>query len=259
MQLSGIRSGWRCTVCRTMSSEKELLISKKCTGCLIVQWSKIEVDEDEGLPFRPTHIHKRMQSGSVIWCFRCGVYADKKSKGLTKACTGAPPRHRHRGGMEGQLRKLRHCIHPKTGVWLPKAIEMDPDVKVVPAASDVPDKAKPEGFYLYEPITPPPATASDSSSGPARWMELRARIRAKELAAMTGAGIEDGAGRDISQPLNPLTGSDVGGGVWDYLCLDGNQHPASVEHTRGAGACKGKYRIKVRGADCHGRACCEGT
>ena len=154
--------------------------------------------------------------------------------------------------MEGQLRKLRHCIHPKTGAWLPKAIEMDPDV-------DEPDKAKPVGFYLYEPITPPPATASDSTSGSARWMELRARIRAKELAAMTGAGNGDGAGREFPQPVHPLAGSDVGGGVWDYLFPDEDQHPVSVKRTRGTGTCKGKYRIKVKGAACHGRTCCEGT
>lgn len=115
LQLSGIRSGWRCTVCRNMSSKRELLTSETCLGCPLIKWSRIEVDSEEEAPLTPADQHKRMQSGSAIWCFRCGVYADKKAKGLTKACIGAPPRHPHRGGMEGQLRKLRNCIHPKTG------------------------------------------------------------------------------------------------------------------------------------------------
>ena len=29
--------------------------------------------------------------------------------------------------------------------------------------------------------------------------------------------------------------------------------------TSAANKCKGKYRIKVKGAACHGRACCRGT
>ena len=40
-------------------------------------------------------------------------------------CNGAPPRQMHRGGMEGQLRKLRNGIHPKTGATLPKAIQIE--------------------------------------------------------------------------------------------------------------------------------------
>ena len=33
LQLSGIRSGWECTLCRNMSSNHELLTSKKRLGC----------------------------------------------------------------------------------------------------------------------------------------------------------------------------------------------------------------------------------
>jgi hypothetical protein len=33
LQLSGIRSGWRCTICRKMSSSKKLLTGRRCMGC----------------------------------------------------------------------------------------------------------------------------------------------------------------------------------------------------------------------------------
>ena len=127
--------------------------------------------------------------------------------------------------MEGQLRKLRNCIHPKTGTWLPAAIELDPEVRTRPLPSDELGKKTPEGFYRYEPVAPAPATASDSSSGSARWLAMRARIRAKELATLTSDGTKVDAG--------------------------------SEAHSKGS-TCKGKYRIRSKGAACHGRACCEG-
>ncbi len=97
--------------------------------------------------------HRRMLSGTVLWCAKCGVYADKKAKGLKKVCKGKPPKHKHRGGMEGQLMKLRNNTHPKTGAELPAAIELDkPIVTPRDAKSDVAHVA-PGGFYEYVPTT----------------------------------------------------------------------------------------------------------
>lgn len=257
LQLSSIRSGWRCTICRKTSSKRKLLTISRCMGCPLVKWSRIEIDDDEAQPSKPTQVHKRMQSGSVMWCYRCGVYADKQCKGLSKTCNSTPPKHRHRGGMEGQLRKLRNCIHPKTGAWLPKAFELDPVVLPAKVNSEGPDKVMPDGFYLYEPVVTPPAVASESTSGSTRWKELQARIRAKELANTTVAGRDNDAGREESQLLIPLTESDLGGGVWECLFPGEIQHPISVGRLSVAGKCKGRYRIKTKGAACHGSACCE--
>ena len=135
LQLSGIRSGWRCSICRQMSSKKERLISRKCSGCPLIQWSRIEPNSEDEAPPKPVQQHRRMLSGSVLWCFKCGVYADKKSKGLKEICKGKPPRQTHRGGMEGQLRKLRNRIHPKTGAELPEAVELDRDQQCQSARS----------------------------------------------------------------------------------------------------------------------------
>ena len=119
--------------------------------------------------------------------------------------------------MEGQLRKLRHGIHPKTLEWLPPAIALDLDLR--PVKADV-DKVMPEGFYTYVAVEPPPLIPSDSNVTAMRRDELRARIKIKEVAskAITDARVR-----------------------------------------RDSLTCKGKYRIIVKGAACHGRACCEGT
>ena len=103
-------------MCRKSSSKKALLTSRPCTGCPISRWKDIEQDSEDETPRLQTHHHKKMRSGTVLWCNRCGVYADQKSKGLKGQCKGKPPRHRHRDGMEGQLRKLRKGVHPKTGL-----------------------------------------------------------------------------------------------------------------------------------------------
>jgi hypothetical protein len=50
LQLSGIRSGWRCTLCWKTSSKKGFLTSRRCTGCPLVDWSTIQQDSDDEAP-----------------------------------------------------------------------------------------------------------------------------------------------------------------------------------------------------------------
>ena len=166
---------------------------------------------------KPVQKHVRMKSGSVIWCSRCGVYADKKSKGLSSICEGRPPRQRHRGGMEGQLRKLRNNMHPKTLQWLPPAVAIDAIPKMV---EDDANKVLPEGFYTYVAAEPPPRIPSDSHAATIRRNEFLNRIRIKEAA---------------------------------------NKPIVDARVRREPRTCRGKYRIIVKGAACHGRACCKGA
>lgn len=87
-QLSGIRSGWRCIVCRKISSKKQLLVSRPYTGCPIMKWENIDQDSDDEAPVMQLQQHKKMFSGTVCWCNRCGVYVDQKTKGLKGECKG---------------------------------------------------------------------------------------------------------------------------------------------------------------------------
>ena len=147
LQISGIRSGWRCKTCRKMSSKTSLLTKSKCTGDpFFLKWSKIECEEEAQL--KPVDEHKRMLSGNVLWFCRCGVYADKKAKRLKDLCKGKPPKGGG-GCMEGQLRKLRNNVHPKAGESLPWPVEADTDT--VPAKPNVvnPNHSPPKGFYEY--------------------------------------------------------------------------------------------------------------
>ena len=168
LQLSGIRSGWRCTTCKKISSKKRLLVSRPCSGCPLEKWKSIEKDSDDEAPVLQTHQHTKMLSGTVLWCSRCEVFADQKSKGLKNECKGKPPRHKHRGGMEGQLRKLRMGIHPKTRAALPTAIEVDPVLPPARSNDGDEERVRPLGFYEYVPeiflAARPACTALGSST-----------------------------------------------------------------------------------------------
>jgi hypothetical protein len=188
-----------------------------------------------------------MLTGSVLWCFRCGTYADKKAKGLKDSCKGKPPRQLHRGGMEGQLRKLRNGIRPKTGSCLPPAVELDPVILPIRVNADEAEHRLPEGFYLYEPAARPAATAVTYAEGLScsdRQAALRDRIRANELAnSMRHDVVSDvvslsmaGDGSDVTSVGIDVVGTDaspcrtqvVGGGVWDYLFPHECQHGSAV-------------------------------
>ena len=232
-------------MCRKTSSKKGLLTSRRCTGCPLVDWSTIQQDSDDEAPPALTRPHRRMISGDVLWCFRCGVYGDKKAKGLRKDCKGKPPRQMHRGGMEGQLRKLRGGIHPKTGESLPQAVELDPVIVSFKASGQEEQSEPPDGFYVYVPEVlkaAAPVAVADGPSSTERRTALRDRIRAKELATSQTRGDVISDVLSLQPPCSNRSGPTsssspdkvmaieansqaqaaggdlvLGGGVWNYL------------------------------------------
>ena len=133
----------------------------------------------------PVQQHRKMLSGTVLWCFRCRAYVDKKTKGLKDICKCKPPRQAHRGGMEGQLRKLRNGIHPKTGAALPHPVELDPVVMPIKENGTYVVHRPPDGFYTYVPVDLPHATTVPAAGGMSstdRRKALHDRIKAKEQA-----------------------------------------------------------------------------
>ena len=118
-QLSGMRSGWRCRICRCMSSTRAKLEDKKCHGAAASKWEELAATAAAAAP-KDSDGHTRVYSGEVVLCSTCGAYADKKAHGMKGVCKGAPKREeedgKHKyGGMWGQLRKLMRRVHRKTG------------------------------------------------------------------------------------------------------------------------------------------------
>ena len=44
----------------------------------------IDQDSEDEAPVMQSQQHNKMLSGTVLWCNRCGVYADQKTKGLKR-------------------------------------------------------------------------------------------------------------------------------------------------------------------------------
>ena len=78
----GMRSGWRCRICRCMSSTKAKLDEKKCKGAVANKWEELAATA-AAVAEKDTDGHTRVYSGEVVWCSTCGVYADKKRMACT--------------------------------------------------------------------------------------------------------------------------------------------------------------------------------
>ena len=74
-QLSGMRSGWRCKICRCMSSTRAKLEDKKCHGAAASRWEELAATAAAKAQ-KSTDGHTRVYSGEVVWCSTCGGYAD---------------------------------------------------------------------------------------------------------------------------------------------------------------------------------------
>ena len=100
-----MRSGWRCTVCRAASANKEAFELEKCKGSARERQLTV-VSKRVSELFKENDGHRRVYSGTVEWCHLCGCFTENRCKGLSALCTGIPKRGTGYGGMWGQRRKL---------------------------------------------------------------------------------------------------------------------------------------------------------
>jgi hypothetical protein len=73
--LSGMRNGWRCRICRCISSTKAKLEDKKCLGAAASRWEEMAATAAADAQ-KDSDGHTRVYSGEVVWCSTCGAYAD---------------------------------------------------------------------------------------------------------------------------------------------------------------------------------------
>ena len=76
-QISGMRSGWRCRICRCMSSTKAKLDEKKFKGAVAKKWDHLAAAAAAAAK-KDTDGHTRVYSGEVVWCSTCGADATEK-------------------------------------------------------------------------------------------------------------------------------------------------------------------------------------
>ena len=77
VQLSGMRRGRRCKICRCMSSTKAKLNEQQCKGTVVKKWENLAAVAAAAAK-KDTDGHTRVYSGEVVWCSTCGEYADRE-------------------------------------------------------------------------------------------------------------------------------------------------------------------------------------
>ena len=100
---------WECRTCKRTSKMRCKLAPRRCEGSVVRKWV-------DGWG------HTRVMSGEVIWCTRCGSYAESAAKGLAKPCRGRFQGSLVRGGLAGQLKTLMAGRHPATRAALPPPV-----------------------------------------------------------------------------------------------------------------------------------------
>ena len=169
----GVRSGWLCTICRISTSNARIASTRLCLG----RPSKQMQGEE----------HTIVQSGTVFWCYRCGAYAESKTRALGTNCKGPPAKHPKGGGRWGQLQKLIKGRHPKTGLPL-EPIEtagVSVDRRGSGTYSTLDRAVKEtqsieEGFRPYVPVPPVPGKVKSGVPASVLMAQRLDRIRARE-------------------------------------------------------------------------------
>jgi hypothetical protein len=101
---------WKCTVCKLQTRSWVKMAPKECLGSCARKWAeKAKQFADNGTVIGDNHT--RAFSGEVVWCTRCGAYADNVAKGLSKPCQGHPNTHTVRC-----LKALKRGRHPRSGI-----------------------------------------------------------------------------------------------------------------------------------------------
>ena len=178
--------GWRCSRC-LVGGSRDTIVKRRCRGEAVDRWKQTAlrrraaeagVDEADGAPQVVRYRHQRMRTGKVVWCNLCGAYGETKAVKLALVCPGQVEDN-HTGGQ--CLRALRKGRHPKTGAFL---------------GEPVPEHLWEGGGNVagHGGAVDAPATRDGDagSSARARLTALRARVRARELAAKGGEGKVEG-------------------------------------------------------------------
>ncbi len=108
--LTRVSGEWRCGACRARSARWNWIAPKRCGGSAAAQWA----ERAAALAAAAGHEgrgHRRYAYGTLVWCDRCGAYADRFAVGLARPCPGRPLY----ASRAAQLRRLQRGRHPLTG------------------------------------------------------------------------------------------------------------------------------------------------
>ena len=163
--------GWRCTNCKKQSRAWEKMAPSTCEGSSARKWdarARKLVEQHGSLGVG----HVRVFSGDIVWCTKCGAYADNIAKGLARPCGGQPRVHSIRC-----LKALKRGKHPRTGAELGK-----PQYEITNCKISAVAPMQVTGASVLEKRKRDNATTGPTAAE--RREALLQRIRAKEAATV---------------------------------------------------------------------------
>ena len=164
--------GWKCTVCRTSATTQSRLSSQRCAGSAALKWACRAQQDALGSAERGGG-HIGYMNGPIVWCSRCGCYADRFAVGLAKACNGRPSCD----GKAFHLRRMLRGRHPVTGALFTDIAVREPSaLGLEPTALPTASPKTPWGS-IPSPSTTASAQQPCGPSAADRMRALRARVR----------------------------------------------------------------------------------
>jgi hypothetical protein len=151
---------WFCLACRAFSRLPRFA-SQRCRGSAVQAWAE-RASADAGRDVVDGGGHARRLTGPLLWCERCGAYADRCARGLTRPCAKWPAN----AAAEARRDRLRQRLHPITGEYLAAVTVVEPGSFLEAAGSEAG-------------VAPVPRAGLVESD---RMFALRARVRARQAA-----------------------------------------------------------------------------
>ena len=103
------RHAWSCRICWASSRTRANLAHARCAGPAAARWAKLERQLcTTGVVVGPRHV--RIMTDNIIWCLRCGHYAERFAVSLAKPCSGHPTS----AGTRACRNRLSRFMHPRT-------------------------------------------------------------------------------------------------------------------------------------------------
>ena len=171
--LSRTCDGWRCSVCRGSSGSWRQFSAQRCVDSAALRWARRAQEDSQGSTERGGG-HNRYMSDSVLWCARCGCYAERFAVGLAKECLGRPSCD----GKAFQLRRLLKGRHPASGVPFIGQPSREPLSASALSSPLAPSDARGSWGNLFAPPRPlVPTVAPSGPSAADRLRSVRARVR----------------------------------------------------------------------------------
>ena len=103
------RHAWSCRICWASSRTRANLAHARCAGPAAARWAKRERQLcTTGVVVGPRHV--RIMTDNIIWCLRCGHYAERFAVSLAKPCSGHPTS----AGTRACRNRLSRFMHPRT-------------------------------------------------------------------------------------------------------------------------------------------------